>query len=444
MVNAKRVKSLNDTPFNEGPVVYWMSRDQRLEDNWALLYAQEKALALRQPLEVVFVLEPSFLGATSRQYHFMLEGLKELERNLQAKNITFHLILGDTVKLQDLLCKKKAGLLVTDFDPLRFKQQRLKTLLRSTKISACCVDAHNIVPCWEASEKLEFGAYTIRPKIQRKLDQFLEDFPKVKKHPFGKAGKSVDWTKAERSLQVDRSITPVKNFPSGETAAHKALRAFLSKRLTDYNDSRNDPCIDGQSGLSPYVHFGQISAQRIALETHSADGPVDARDSFLEELIIRRELSDNFCFFNPDYDRMEGFPAWAKKTLEEHRRDRREFVYSCDQFEQAQTHDPLWNACQTEMLKIGKMHGYMRMYWAKKILEWSVSPETALSTAIYLNDRYELDGRDPNGYAGIAWAIGGVHDRAWGERPVFGKIRYMNDSGCRRKFDADAYIAKNQ
>ncbi|HRZ39777.1 MAG TPA: deoxyribodipyrimidine photo-lyase [Candidatus Omnitrophota bacterium] len=443
MVNAKRIKSFHDIPPSEGPVVYWMSRDQRLNDNWALLYAQDKALALRQPLEVVFVLEPSFLGATWRQYYFMLEGLKELELSLQAKNISFQLILGGTAGLRDFLCKRKAGFLITDFDPLRFKQQRLKTVLNSVKIFTHCVDAHNIVPCWEASEKLEFGAYTIRPKIHRKLDQFLEKFPRIKKHPFGKAGKPVDWKKAENSLTIDRSVTPIKNFPPGESSALKILNAFLSKRLPAYHDSRNDPCLDGQSGLSPYLHFGQISAQRVAFEAQASDARQASKDAFLEELIVRRELSDNFCFYNPNYDHVEGFPAWAKKTLEEHRRDRREFVYSPDQFEQAQTHDPLWNACQTEMLKSGKMHGYMRMYWAKKILEWSSSPETALSIAIDLNDRYELDGRDPNGYAGIAWAIGGVHDRAWGERAVFGKIRYMNDNGCRRKFDTAAYIAQN-
>jgi len=444
MVNLKRVKPLNSFNVAPGPVVYWMSREQRLKDNWALLYAQQRALELRQPLEVIFILEPSFLGATWRQYPFMMDGLKELEGEFKKNNIAFHLLSGGLASILEFLDLQKCGCLVTDFDPLRFKQQRLKALLKLIKISASCVDAHNIVPCWEASEKLEFGAYPIRPKIHKKLDQFLEAFPAVKKHPFGKNSKMINWKAAKQSLKIDVSVEPVAGFKPGEKAAHAALKKFLSKRLAAYNDLRNDPCQKGQSDLSSYLHFGQISAQRVAIEVETSEARPASKEAFLEELIIRRELSDNFCFYNPNYDRVEGFPAWAKKTLDEHRRDNREFVYSENQFERAQTHDPLWNACQTEMLKTGKMHGYMRMYWAKKILEWSASPEAALSTAIYLNDRYELDGRDPNGYAGIAWAIGGVHDRAWGERPVLGKIRYMNDNGCRRKFDADAYIAQNQ
>jgi deoxyribodipyrimidine photo-lyase len=213
---------------------------------------------------------------------------------------------------------------------------------------------------------------------------------------------------------------------------------------------RNNPTRDAQSNLSPYLHFGQISAQRVALEVlkylslppfarEGTEGGI-SHAAFLEELIIRRELSDNFCFYNRDYDNFEGFPDWAKKTLNKHRKDRRDYIYTVKQFEHAKTHDDLWNAAQMEMAKRGKMHGYMRMYWAKKILEWTESPEKAMEVAIYLNDQYELDGRDPNGYAGIAWSIGGVHDRAWNERPIFGKIRYMSYNGCKAKFDIKQYI----
>ena len=205
---------------------------------------------------------------------------------------------------------------------------------------------------------------------------------------------------------------------------------------------RNDPLKNGQSNLSPYLHFGQIAAQRVALEVMGSSGPTDARKAFLEELIVRRELSDNFCFYNPRYDRVDGFPAWAQATLERHRRDPRDYGYTPEQFEQAQTHDDLWNAAQREMVRTGKMHGYLRMYWAKKILEWTPSPEEALKIAITLNDRYELDGRDPNGYTGIAWSLGGVHDRPWGERKVFGLIRYMSANGCKSKFDVKGYIQK--
>ena len=198
----------------------------------------------------------------------------------------------------------------------------------------------------------------------------------------------------------------------------------------------------GQSDLSPYLHFGQIAPQRVAWEIQQSDAPREAKQAFLEELIVRRELSDNFCWYNPDYDKFSGFPEWARKTLDQHRLDQRDFLYSLEEFEPGRTHDALWNAAQLEMVSRGKMHGYMRMYWAKKILEWTNSPEEALEIAIYLNDRYELDGRDPNGYVGVAWSIGGVHDRAWAERPVFGKIRYMSLAGCKRKFKVDEYIAK--
>ena len=219
----------------------------------------------------------------------------------------------------------------------------------------------------------------------------------------------------------------------------KQLGHFLEHKLVGYERDRNDPNIDGQSGLSPYLHFGQISAQRVALEV--LKGMKDA-GAFLEELIVRKELSDNYCYYNQHYDDMQGFPAWAIKSLAEHEKDRREYLYTQQELEKARTHDDLWNAAQNEMLQTGKMHGYMRMYWAKKILEWTESPAAALRAAIYLNDRYELDGRDANGYAGIAWSLGGLHDRAWKERAIFGKVRYMSYKGAKSKFDVQSYIKK--
>jgi deoxyribodipyrimidine photo-lyase len=190
------------------------------------------------------------------------------------------------------------------------------------------------------------------------------------------------------------------------------------------------------------MHFGHLAAQRVALKVLHHEAPLAAKEAFWEELLVRRELADNFCFYNPDYDNFQGFPAWAQKTLNDHRHDEREYLYTQKEFEKAQTHDELWNAAQLEMVATGKMHGYLRMYWGKKILEWSASPEEAQEIAIYLNDRYELDGRDPNGYTGIAWCLGGVHDRAWGERRVFGKIRYMSYRGCWGKFNIQAYIER--
>ena len=215
---------------------------------------------------------------------------------------------------------------------------------------------------------------------------------------------------------------------------------FVNNKLKNYPNDRNNPCLDGQSGLSPYLHFGQLSPQRVAWMVSRSELSAETKEPFLEELVVRRELADNFCLYEPAYDRIDGFPDWARKTLNQHRSDKREYLYSFAELEGGDTHERLWNACQQDLIQSGKLHGYLRMYWAKKILEWTPDPETALEYAITLNDRYSLDGRDPNGYTGIAWSIGGVHDRAWRERSVFGKIRYMNEAGCRRKFDVDSYI----
>ena len=307
------------------------------------------------------------------------------------------------------------------------------------------VDAHNIIPCWAASPKQEYGAYTIRPKIQHLLPLFLEEFPRMKRHPHAliDGQESNQWDRAIKTLKADTRITEVDWIVPGERAARRALKLFVEKKLGAYDATRNDPTLTGQSQLSPYLHFGHLSAQRVALAVQASSLPQRVKESYLEELIIRRELSDNFCLYTSRYDTFDSFPEWAQKTLNEHRKDKRPYVYTLHAFEGADTHDPLWNAAQREMARKGKMHGYMRMYWAKKILEWTRSPEEALAYSIYLNDTYELDGRDPNGYAGIAWSIGGVHDRAWGARPVFGKIRYMSYNGCASKFKVAEYIANN-
>ncbi len=252
----------------------------------------------------------------------------------------------------------------------------------------------------------------------------------------------IDWNYIENSLNINRDVKEVTWNKPGEKAAQKSFRDFLHNKFDNYHELRNDPSKDGQSNLSPYLHFGQISAQRIALEVQRIEGNKESEKIFLEELIVRRKLSDNFCYFNKNYDSFEGFHDWGKKTLNDHHKGEGEYLYTLEDFEHADTHEDLWNAAQTEMVITGKMHGYIRMYWAKKILEWSKSPENALRTAIYLNDKYELDGRNPNGYTGIAWSIGGVHDRPWFERPVYGKIRYMNRNGAAKKFDIHSYINK--
>ncbi len=444
MINENRIRLLNKVPEDKGSVTYWMSRDQRVSDNWALLFAQKLALEKKCDLSVVFSLVPEFLEATIRQYDFMLRGLREVEKELKKLNIPFYLLMGDPIiEIPQFVVEFNVSNLVFDFDPLKIKRNWKEKIAKKIEIPFYEVDAHNIVPSFFASTKQEFGAYTIRPKIHKNLPIFLDEFPSLKKMKYNTNISSdlIDWKPIYDSLKVEKNVKPVTWLKPGEKSAHKTLMEFIDKRFDKYAELRNDPNQNVLSNLSPYLHFGQISAQRIALIINSV-GNNPSTESFLEELIVRRELSDNYCYYNPNYDSFDGFPDWAKKTLNDHKKDEREFVYSLKEFEDAKTHEDLWNAAQKELVTTGKMQGYMRMYWAKKILEWSKSPEEALKTSIYLNNKYELDGRDPNGYVGCAWAIGGVHDRAWGERPVFGKIRYMNRNGAKRKFDVEKYISK--
>lgn len=450
MLQPERYKILRDRhgTSHEGPVVYWVQRDRRMHDNWALVHAQQCAIAQGRPLRVVFCLARTFLQATLRQYDFMLRGIEELARDLASKAIPFDVVIGHPPSvLAAYVHEHDASLIVTDFEPLSIKRVWLDEVMASTTSAIHLVDAHNIVPCWHASSKLEFAAYTIRPKITRLLDTFLIEVPPIVRHPFNEAieTSTVSASALLRSVDVRTDVAPVEWITPGETAGKQQAATFL-QRLHAYATDRNDPTKPAQSDLSPYFHFGQLAPLRLALDVtamkKSEPHVAEAADAFLEELIIRRELADNFTHYNSQYDSFEGFPAWAQRTLDEHRSDERDHVYELDVWEQARTHDALWNAAQRQLLHTGKLHGYMRMYWAKKILEWSASPEDAMAMAIALNDTYELDGRDPNGYAGIAWSIGGVHDRAWFERPVYGKIRYMNANGCAKKFDVKTYIAR--
>lgn len=437
----RRSRQLKAGRAGTGPIVYWMSRDQRVFDNWALLWAQQEGMIHEKSILVVFCLTPNFPDTNPAQVIFMAKGLPALAKELKQLGIGLAAIKGtpDAV-LPQLLVNLDAHSLVSDFNPLITHTIWQDKLVEETTIPFYEVDSHNIIPVWTTSNKKEYAAYTIRPKIKRLLDDYLTDIPTITAHPFPFTSTIPKEHDHELSQTLYNNTAPsALSIASGTAEAIKAAQQFTQTHLNHYGSKRNDPCQNGQSGLSPYLHFGQLSAQRLAKMVLELQLDEEVTEPFLEEMIVRRELSDNFCLYEKRYDSMAGFSEWAQKTLHQHRDDVREYTYTFEAFEAGKTHELLWNCCQLDLVHTGKLHGFLRMYWAKKILEWSPTPEAALSFANTLNNRYSIDGHDPNGYTGVAWSIGGVHDRAWGERSVFGKIRYMNAAGCRRKFDVDSY-----
>lgn len=418
-----------------------MQASQRVEYNHALEYAIQRANELSVPLLAVYCLVDRFPDANQAHYKFMLEGLQEVKRNLENQGIGFEVLQGKPIKIIPELAEN-ASLLVADRDYLRLQRSWREFIAAQITCPFFQIESNAIVPIESVSRKEEYSAGTIRPKIQRVLYEFMVALPhrKVKKtyHDIGLDGLDLSHiSDALKHIRAKSSIDQEITFRGGSQNAKKLLRKFISTKLDWFGELRNDPSQDYLSNMSPYLHFGNISPLFIALQVQAAGGP--GADAYLEELIIRRELSFNFVYFNKNYDNPECLPSWAKDTLERHSFDEREYVYSFTDLEKAKTHDPYWNAAQTEMVRHGKMHGYMRMYWGKKILEWIESPYEAFETALRLNNVYELDGRDPNGYTGVAWCFG-KHDRAWKERSIFGKVRYMNDNGLRRKFDIATYV----
>jgi deoxyribodipyrimidine photo-lyase len=448
------VRALNDiTPSADAGscVVYVMARDQRLRDNHALAAAQRTALDLGLPMLVVFCLQPSTGYRAREQYDFMLAGLRKVETDLQAKRIGFSLLVGmPRDELPKAFAHVKPAAVYFDMNPLRGPRQLHQAIARRAGVAVYEVDTHNVVPVWEASHKQEFGARTLRRRIMSQLADRMQDEVTVRPHPHVYDGPAETFASMEKQVdrlldELPRNGTDISRFNPGEAAARRAVKQFIAKRLQGYADGRNDIAIDGQSELNPYLHYGQLASLYVirAVEEAAQQNPglrVDA-DALIEEMVVRKELSDNFCFYNAKYDQLAGAPEWGRKALEAHRDDPRPRIYSQEQFERAETHDDAWNAAQRQLLRTGKMHGYMRMYWAKKVLEWSASPEEALQILLYLNDRYHIDGGDPNGYVGILWSIAGLHDRPWFERPVYGQVRYMNANGLKRKFDLERYLA---
>jgi deoxyribodipyrimidine photo-lyase len=423
-------------------VVYWMRRSQRASDNAALNVAIQAGNILRKPALVFFGLTPKAYHANLRHYTFLMQGLPDIARELQLRNIGFVLRRRPGHDILKFCSEVQPCLLVGDQNPLRESERIQAKVTVEVRAPFWSVDSDVIVPT-KLLGKEHYAARTIRPKIRALLAQFLKPLHNPPaKVLWQKEPTLVDGSLLEK-LPIDRSVQPVSAFVGGSMEASRRLKEFLRSRLSGYATRRNKPDLDGTSQLSPYLHFGQIAPHTVAMAVQEADAPLQDRTAFLEELIVRRELAVNFVRYNSNYENFDSREAWADVTLRKHARDKRRFLYTERKLENAETHDPLWNAAQKQMVLTGWMHGYLRMYWAKKILEWSPSPAVAYDIAVRLNDRYELDGRDPNGYAGIAWAVVGKHDRAWGpERPVYGKVRYMSYESTSRKFNRKAYVER--
>lgn len=427
-------------------VVYWMQRAQRALDNPALDVAVAAANILRQPVVIFFAPVPFYPHANLRHYEFLAQGIPDIAERARKRGIGFVLRRYPEHSLLKFCDEVKASLVIGDENPLREPRHWRELAAKKLGVPLWTVDADVIVPS-KLLEKEQYAARIIRPRLQRRLQEFLE--------PPANAKAKVEWQKprglkalpddgsldlTEDWKNLDRSVQPVSGFRGGTAEALKLLDDLVTHRLARYPERHGKPEVDGTSCLSPYLHFGQISPHTVAVAVEKSRAPRAAKDEFLDQLITWRELSINFVHFNPLYDSIESAPDWAHRTLAKHAHDKRPVTYSRQQLERAETHDDLWNAAQRQMLHAGWMHNYMRMYWAKKILEWSPSPAVAYQTAVYLNDKYFLDGRDPNGYAGIAWAIAGKFDRPWFERPIFGTVRYMSGNAAQKKFDADKYI----
>lgn len=445
MIHPERIRQTNDHPTQNGRyVLYWMQAAQRAVFNHALEYAAGKANELNQPLVTLFGLTDRYPEANERHYAFMLQGLREVEAALRERGIQF-VVMRESPEVAALRFSKDASMVITDVGYLKIQRQWRHHLARNSTCPVTEVESDVIVPVSVASDREAYSAAILRRKIHAHMDDYLvpvkETTLKKDALKFRFDGLDLkDPLQVVKNLSLDRSVSPVKTFHGGRQAATRLLNQFTKEKLTHYEERRSDPAKDYGSHMSPYLHFGQISPLEIALKVRRSKIKAEkAKAAYLEELIVRRELSMNFVHYNTHYDDYRCLPDWARQTLKAHRKDKREYAYALKDWERGNTHDPYWNAAQREMILTGKMHNYMRMYWGKKLVEWSKTPEDAYKTALYLNNKYELDGRDPNGFAGVAWCFG-KHDRPWAERTVFGKVRYMNANGLRRKFDIEAYV----
>ncbi|CAB5087606.1 Deoxyribodipyrimidine photolyase, type II (EC [Olavius algarvensis associated proteobacterium Delta 3] len=443
-----RIQRLNEHPIRKGDfILYWMQQSQRAVWNHALEYAVELANHSGQPVVVVFGVTDRYPEANLRHYTFMFEGLMEARQTLARRGIRM-VVRVENPPEAALEISKRASVIICDRGYLKHQRAWRQEVAAKASCPVIQVESDVVVPVEAVSEKAQYAARTIRPKIHRLLDRYLMP---IEARPLRMDSLGMKFKDNVRdlgggfveTLNIDKSVPAVSDyFHGGTSRAVAQLWGFIRKRLSSYHTNSNQPQEGDVSYMSPYLHFGQISPIYIALNINAAPSSVaDAKSAYLEQLIVRRELAINFVEYTADYDSYRSLPNWARQTLKRHRKDRREYRYTQKQLEAADTHDPYWNAAMKEMVVTGFMHNYMRMYWGKKILEWSDTPEAGFNTTLALNNKYFLDGRDPNSYTGVSW-IYGTHDRAWPERAIFGKVRYMAASGLERKCDIQGYVEK--
>lgn len=449
----ERVLQLNDRPTNANAryVLYWMQMYKRMDSNHALIFAIRKANELKLPLVVYEGLKYNYPWASDRLHTFILEGVEEKRAEFERLGIRYVFYLqqnADSPKRTVAAIAKDAALIVTDDYPCFIIPEHNRRVAEKAEMPVFAVDSNGVIPMAKF-DKEEYAAYTIRPKINKLLERYLKPLP-FESADISGVGLDVDCpetivTSATISelvaeCDIDHAVKPSRHYRGGTAAGRDRLNKFVNEILPDYDTARSKPDRDGSSRLSSYLHFGFLSPVEIALAVRDADAPQESKDAYLEELIVRRELSFNMTRFNSNYDSLDALPAWVHKTMREHADDERTYLYSLEHLENGETHDELWNAAQREMVVTGEMHNYVRMLWGKNVIAWSPSYEVAFATLVHLNNKYCLDGRDPNSYAGILWCFG-KHDRPWMERPVFGTIRYMTSGSTGKKFDSKRYIA---
>ena len=416
-------------------ILYLVSRAIRFKDNQALYTAQKKALNQNAQLICLFNYYPNYPYANLRNMHFLLSGLLEMSQKLNKHNIPLLFRQGNLIEnINDLRNDFDITNIITEqhvLKPILKAHDLLSEYCYSNMIEFLKVNTACVVPVDETSLKLEYAAKTIRPKIMSKYKSYLLNFYPILIHPQSINIESFNQIQFNNFFTQNKleELSLSKLIP-GEDAANAQLQHFIEHGLKNYAN-RNEYDSQGQSYLSAYLHFGMLSPLKMIRDVENSQH--ENAPLFVEEALVRRELAENYCYYCKDYDSIKGAWTWAQNTLNQHINDPREYTYTLEQFEKAETHDDLWNFCQMKVVTDGYLHSYLRMYWAKMVLYWTNTPQDAIDLLIHLNDKYMLDGRDPNGYTGIMWSVAAVHDRPWFDRPVIGLVRAMGKDGTLKK-----------